>query len=309
MSQVTSFQSLFSSMPLCQGAQEDVYLTTNEAGQETTLRKAAKYPVTIGKVLLFVSGFCGLNLAAARGRDSESHSKIKYLLCVDKSDQTELFWKMISSVVPTSTREEAISKIRAINLGNPTALYPCTCWGGKKAKIEDVDLKEEISNQISWLSTDASYACIQKIFQKKHFAFIKGDMFNPGTTRSLAQVLQDHGLVLDTIYLSNLREYAEIQGCLPQFRSAMHELQRACFDQTYVVDTKPRVVCRPRSTPLTQWMRSGFYRADMQQAFVESLMYSPAVSSPSPTINIRILVVNGSGNPSLDQKAKKATQP
>jgi hypothetical protein len=122
----------------------------------------------------------------------------------------------------------------------------------------------------SWLSSEESYSRIQQIFQNKNFVFIRGDLFKSETTKKVAEILQQKGLFLDTLYLSNLREYAEVQNRLDSFRSAVKELQVICDENTYLVDTRPR--CDPLHTcsPLTQRMRRGFYNASMEDVLPAS---------------------------------------
>lgn len=76
-----SFSDCFTSVPVCKEKETEFYPTTNEVNTQATLVKAAKYEVVAGKVLLFVSGMYGLNLAAARGTDSASSNRIEHLVC------------------------------------------------------------------------------------------------------------------------------------------------------------------------------------------------------------------------------------
>lgn len=184
----------------------------------------------------------------------------------------QFFWTHLSSYLEEEhTREETVQHIHDWMVLNAATLFPqnCACCSVHKAEREFGDLKREIVDQTSWLSSDTKFQHIQSIFKAKHFAFVKADLFNPETTTAIAKKLQERNLTLDSIYLSNTKEYAEVEGLLPKYREAMKPLQSVSRKETYLFDTKDRDI----DGSLVQRMRSGFHRCRMEEAFPERTIH------------------------------------
>ncbi len=258
----------------------DIFVQTNEGKSDETLEKAAKYPVLAGKVLLFTSGFFGLDLASARGKKSESDNRIEHLVCVDKSEKVECFWSKVSEIIIESSRIEAIEKIASFLQANTKVISPKDnyCFGGKnlssleRTKSMMSGLRKNIEKGSSWLSSDESFDHIKSIFKARKFVFIRADLCEKEATGTIARALKEQDLFLDCIYMSNVSEFAEKYYGLEKFRSAMAEFKLASREDTFFVDTAPRVGGGKihNHERLEQRMRRGFFKTKVEYAFESS---------------------------------------
>lgn len=229
---------------------ERVFLTTNEKGQDKTIERMKKEPI-IGKntVMLALSGFCGLNLAAARG---ENHGQtLDYIIMFDRSARVQKFWKeMEKMMLCVSSKEEAYQAIVTTLRKKATSFWTdCTCEENCQTTAQDKaedyikHFTSEIHSGLSWLSTTKRYKIIERIFKEGHFKFKRIDFFEYKKIGLLSKAIKRLKLTVDLIYLSNIREYAEKKNlCLPNFYLSIAELQKCVTDRTFIVDTLPRVI-------------------------------------------------------------------
>jgi hypothetical protein len=247
MSQSINLPSLFSSVPPCASyndANHTVFLTTNEEGQEKTLNTLARHPVN-GNTMIGVSGFFTLNAASVRGTRSGTAQEIDYVIILDRSDKVALFWQDMSSLIQNKgSREQTLLAIQELILrehsryfldskGNPfsNAVSRCSM------------LNQEIGNSISWLSSDAQYARIKRIFDTHHFAFIKIDLCDLTAMRVFSEILKQNNLTVDTAYLSNVYEYTIVYKNTQLNRRYYIESLRPLIAPNTLVVHAPSRVC------------------------------------------------------------------
>ena len=92
----------------------------------------------------------------------------------------------------------------------------------------------------SWLATDEKFDFIKGIFSKDKLVFKRMDLTNTNATKSLVVTMKEQGLVINTVFLSNVREYAESDGNLQYFQQAVMNLADVMTPKSLVIDTKPR---------------------------------------------------------------------
>lgn len=201
----------FSSIPQCNTSYDDynhrLFLTSNERGFDQTLEKYAQAEAT-GNTLIGVSGFFILDLAAAR----QVKPLIKNIILLDRSDRVQFFWHAINEIVKTSSHFlEATQKIKQ-HLLNEKNRYFSSGWDyndDKRYEFTLSTLENHIRLNLSWLSSEEKYGKIHKIFIKNRFTFLKLDFFEDRSFPDLANCLKTKNYQVDTLYLSNIWEYAD----------------------------------------------------------------------------------------------------
>jgi hypothetical protein len=222
-----------------------LYLITNEGCTGETLAIAKDEPIH-GEVVLSVSGMFGLNLASVRGQNTGNPKAIQYLIFIDISERVEKFWEGMKEIIKQSvTKEQAISKIEKFLTNNKKHLFEINQVSNYSHYL--LKLKKEIAKGKSWLSTDQNFIRIKNIFDRDHFIFKRINLLDEAAMQSLAQAVVKLGCKFDTVYLSNVREYAEeddfkhaTHNHLKAFRVAIHILQTVSTEQTLFIDTKPK---------------------------------------------------------------------
>lgn len=258
------FKDAFNGISECPPANWAIYLTTTENNQEKTLSTMKRQPL-VGDTFIGVSGLFSLNLVAARGEDQ--HASLDYMIMIDKSERVQRFWQSIEQIIiKNSLRENALKDIKSLLSQNSMDFFltplPCGCEFRK--------FENEISRGESWLSTQESYEKIKRIFDSGHFIFKRLDLFDDKNIRDLSQTIKKLGLVIDTAYISNVREYAEERGQLSGFQAAMKELRQSMTNKTLVIDTRPREGGMNGTIKLTQYVRRKIVDANIKQAFARS---------------------------------------
>jgi len=265
------FQSCFSTVPSPVTEEDDFYLTTTEHNDNQVLDAAAKSKVGAAKVALFTSGFFGLNLASVRDSATSSTEGVEYLLNVDYSSTVEYFWEHVKPIIVSNDRKGTIAKINDFIFTNRNKLFPgCSCCSVRKAESGLRNLQREISQGTSWLSSDERFQKIQSIFKANKFACVRADLTDEKATEEIARNLAEKGLTLDTIYVSNIREYTECDDKLALFQKAMEKLKSVSTKETLVVDTAVRDKGSHSDEKQMQQIRKGFVDATMQEYFPAS---------------------------------------
>jgi hypothetical protein len=221
-SQITSISSSIKNDYFEKGK---VYVTTNELDEDVTI-EALKTISSVGNLLIGVSGFCCLDLAATR--------KVDYVLIVDPSSLTELFWKQVTPLITDSqSRSDCIIKLQThlkANINN----YSSETTSEETIADDLENYNFAIRQYPSWLATDAGYEHIKNVFKKGNFAFVKMDIIDTETCKKLKQVFENFSLKLDTIYLSNVHNFIRIQD-YPKYAQSLELL---LSDNTIIVDTQ-----------------------------------------------------------------------
>jgi len=170
-----------------------VYPVTNETGQKETIQTMENLP-SAGNTLIGVSVFFLLNVAAVRG------DAIKALMCIDLSSRVEAFWYDFKKVITSSvTIEETTRKVIELVTQKASVYFKDNC-----SQVPIELLKREISEGVSWLSSDERFCRIKRIFAEGRFVFMLADLRNAETTYSIREKMTRIGLVADSVYLSNL---------------------------------------------------------------------------------------------------------
>lgn len=231
-----TFQEAFRSIPPCERPLFKFPTPIYEEDQDVSTVTASYLPVTAGKVILFTSSMFALNYAAYRGEKTSSLHSIEYLICVDRSAAGQIFWNHLGNQICYLSRRQCIIHIQRFIRKNASMLFTHP----RKARDWLKFFYQDLTEGTSWLSSDARFRKIQQIFANQHFVFVHGDLSSSECTESIAAKLQEKGLLLDAVYISNYKELAEAEGLLSNLRLGLSQLLPVVNQDTYLIDTKTR---------------------------------------------------------------------
>lgn len=199
-----------------------------------------------------VSGFFTLNAVAIRAINSPDQTQSPdTVIIVDRSHHVEHFWTVMEPIIVSSkSRVKVIVKIEEIvQKYFEEGRYYFEPGIDVKAALQS--LQAEISDGRSWLSTDAKFAKIKDIFAKGRFVFKRMELCDYASFQILSEVLQQNGITVDFIYLSNCAEYLET----PQEKSAfIKSMEKIIQADTLVIQTRPRS-CKSCFRSLIQYVQ------------------------------------------------------
>ncbi len=254
-------------------SEDHLYLTSNEKGWETTYILMKREPV-VHEVILAVSGFFGLNVASMRGEKSQDPSKkLSYLIFIDCNARIQKFWSLMSEVICRAQNEKIGKEDIIQTLKRNAGLFwveKCGASPGEIAIIYCDNLEREVQAGNSWLSTVERFKTIQRLFQERRFLFKPINLFNRTQMQKLCQSVQALQIKFDTVYLSNIKEYAENEGKLSEFREAVGELRAVVSDQTLFIDTKSRMQGTWGQQEHVQRVTQKFLQSSMEKRFPPS---------------------------------------
>ncbi|MFI5343059.1 MAG: hypothetical protein ACHQUC_02435 [Chlamydiales bacterium] len=230
MSITSGVGEAFKNIPLSgslEGWNDRLYLTPNENCTDA-FEKLTRQPIT-GNTVIGSSGLCTLNIVALRGIKAASNpEKIEQILLIDRSPCTEYFWESMQGIMTSSPdRATATDKIKA-HLKENQLLY---CQNIVKAlhsspsfaRLSEAELREEIVQKVidfldqeiergeSFLSSDAYFAKIKRIFNENRCLFLRMDFQNEASMALLAERMKELHWSTDLIYLSNIAEFIDTE--------------------------------------------------------------------------------------------------
>lgn len=186
-----------------------VFLTTNEAKAKNTLDTLAATPIK-GDAMIGVSGFFILNAAAQRTKSSDPSQKIKKIIVLDRSSRVEHFWEHVKEIIcEASAREEVFENLLDLLEKEKNRYYGESDLDFLYYKQALKGLDRDVKAHTSWLSDDLRFKTIQEIFKNDGFIFRRINLSDDQKTKSIHRILEEHGLAVDTLYLSNVADYME----------------------------------------------------------------------------------------------------
>lgn len=283
---MSSFSTAFSPFSVIEPTRfGKLYLVTNEAGSSDTLNTAMRHPVE-STVVLFTSGMFALNYASIRGIKSLSDRRIQHLISMDNSTSTKEFWNRVAPLICDSTdRSDCTQKIIALIKTQSALFFPIlqgsSATSASLANVWVLKLHTEIESNQSWLCTDERYAIIKSIFVSQHFVHLPVDLCSSTDVDVVSLAIANLDLKLDSLYLSNISEYVEPKGQLPEYRKAIQCFRRNATDSTFFVDTVPRNGGLRSSKPLQQRIRSGIFLSLEMEKLIPSSAKDEKINAPS----------------------------
>lgn len=246
---------LGASVPRCHDYTDSMhrlFLTTNESGQKNTLEKLAESPL-VGDAIVGPFSFFLLNAAAKRGTDIGLPDwyapKIRHIIVCDRSLAVEQFCVELQKLIKLvnqfedqlqNPREDLINDTEVTieeNLDNFFPGLPSPAHSQALGIRAIVHLKREIDSRLSWLSNDTSFSDILQIFRENQFHFVKMDLADPKAALALTNELAQQNITIDTLYMSNIEEYAIQENRSQEYARSLQILISRTLG--YVVDAVP----------------------------------------------------------------------
>jgi hypothetical protein len=220
-----------------------VFLSTNEIGLNATFSHIRKEPV-VGDTFIGTSSFFNLNAFSVRSQ--APGRTLKYLVVVDCSLRVEKFWKEFAQKMASSvnTIDEAQDVVYDIMNENAEFFFrpsrQIIFFGAtplEQASMSYEKFIKEIRQGLTWLSCKKRFSIILELFRQHHFFFVRADLSDPIAMKKLQRRLVEGSMHLDTLYLSNVREYVNDDGRIASFQNTMKSF---VSPETLIIDTNIR---------------------------------------------------------------------
>lgn len=213
-----SFQKTSSSFEDSFFKNNKVHIFTNEKNERESIEKLRTL-APVGNLFFGTSGLSSLNLASVR-------PSIQYIMIMDVSNCTKLFWKKMKKLIRNHSRIECIKKIEE------HILQKFQDYGLKKSSCE-ISAKK-LMHPTSWLSDDQRYEKIQSIFKKRQFVFLHADFQDSNFVKKMKKKLSFFQLKIDVFYSSNIINFI----LLKNLSKYQHSLEYLLSENTIIVDTE-----------------------------------------------------------------------
>jgi len=201
-----------------------VYVTTNEVDEDLTTKKLREID-DVGKVYIGTSGFSNLNMVGAR-------KSIEYIIIIDASKITALFWRNIAQIIIGSeTKESCLEKIKN-HINESTSIYFPNIDKESLSYIL-ISCMQDLDSPKIWLRDDRQYERIKEIFKNNCFAMVTADFIDTVAVGQIHKILERKKLEVDTIYLSHVQNYIAPDD----FGAYENSLELLLSKKTIVVDT------------------------------------------------------------------------
>ncbi len=198
---------------------ERVDISSDELFIQKSLNKLRKMG-PVGNLAIGIGGFCTLDLASVR-------ENIDYILIVDVSARTQLFWKKMLPIIRNAEDRKDCEKKIHQNIISWIENY------GHCDKNTEYYISLLIKGT-SWLSREDRFSRIKEIFSNNRFAFIRMDITDNKAVRALQAIHDSNGLIADIMYLSNIINFIQAED-LEKFGCALSILTTS---KTIFIDTE-----------------------------------------------------------------------
>ncbi len=238
-----------------------VFLTTNEVRTRQIAERLLETPP--------VPHACHIGFSAWHNFDIMALRKPEYGIICDYNPASTFFMQETLEILRTSTsRHDFVAQITQLIEAHEKACYMDSFHPVRKTEkvfgilfspnvidSEDTykgcvtvadELRVELTRQGSWLSTDENFQRIQTMAKKDNIVCLTEDICASETFQKMRSLLNDNGVQIDSLYLSN------IAGCVENREAFKQTVQALTEEDTHVVIAK---------TPLIG--------SDLEQRFVE----------------------------------------
>ena len=180
-----------------------VYITTNERGLEKARSILRQKPLQPQSCHIGFSGWYNLDIISLR--------KSTYGILCDFSPAQKSFLEQTFNVVKQSfTRQIFVEKMLAY-LNSPAGSRITFSPNFNRGPIICSDQREEIKSELtqdgSWLSSDEGFKYIRNLVLKDKISVLSMDVRDTKRFKLISKLFQDNGIVVDTLYLSNICDY------------------------------------------------------------------------------------------------------
>lgn len=245
----------------------EAFITTNELSHAEIVEQLSSLPPQ-GNTLVGVSVLCNLNLAAAR-------EHIEKVIILDVSYQSSNFIANFEEIILSCETKEKCLQALTFHLNTYYIPHYTDRLESPSERFQLMLSKHisALSKNESFLRSDASYEKIRKLFQSGSVAFKQIDLTDRGSCSAIKAVMDTEGLIVDTLYVSNIEEYLPQDKMLPFYDF----IKTVTHEGSYLVHTKPRVF---QTTPFLSTMHKDLSTGRFIEA--GSLSAAPFENIPLP---------------------------
>jgi hypothetical protein len=201
---------------------------------------------------------CHIGLGGYYNFDVASWRQSKRIIIFDyNSDQISLLKRTIILIDQCQFREDFVKHM--INyLDNKQHIMKFNCNSSADPSYEDfkrhcfedrfevMELKCELYRPSSWLNTDSSYKYIRNLVLNNKVDIISLDIRQTEIFKQLAEILNSHHIVIDTVYLSNVMDFMKFE-----------ELKLFYQSLSYIVKMDSLVITAEKALDFTQMVMTG----------------------------------------------------
>ncbi|KTD57674.1 hypothetical protein [Legionella shakespearei] len=265
-----------------------VYINTNERGSAETARTLAQKPLITQACHIGFSGWHNFDIMAQR-------LSTRALICDINPENALFLYHVLKLVGRYTDRQEFVRQMSQFvkkshyvgarkNIGRDPWLYSIEStsisfslnvseeppYDDHYSVFEEVEL--EFQRPTSWLFTDERYAHIRRLALTDKIALITESICAVETFASIAKLLRENSVQIDTVYVSNISEWIDT----PKERDLFRETVQAFLSEseTILIDgkhafqdhatPKQRSITKKELTPLSSqnWFFNSALKAE-----------------------------------------------
>lgn len=201
---------------------------------------------------------CHIGLGGYYNFDVASWRKSKRIIIFDNnSDQISLLKRSINLLTQCQYREDFVKHmILYLDKTHQSVEYNCNTSADSsyqnfrthcfEDRFEVVEIKTELIRPSSWLSSDNSYKYIRSLVLINKVEIINCDIKQSDIFKQLAEILNKHYILIDTVYLSNVIDFIKPE-----------EMKLFYQSMGYIVRADSLIISAERALDLAQMVMTG----------------------------------------------------
>jgi len=173
-----------------------LFITSNEIGLKKSKKSLQDKPQ--------VSNSCHIGCASWHNLDIMAQRKSSFGVIFDCNPlNKELMEKTFEILEVSDTRQIFQTKMLQYLKSVPKDRFG---WN-RKERVHEEKVKRHLTKNGSWLSSDENFEFIKSLCREGKIIPISETIQNSSTFKKLAKILKKNSLVVDTVYLSNMRAF------------------------------------------------------------------------------------------------------
>ncbi|MGC2596444.1 MAG: hypothetical protein WA347_09215 [Rhabdochlamydiaceae bacterium] len=187
-----------------------VYIGTNETKVETTALFLQKHPQLPEACHIGFSSWHNFDIIVQR-------QSTRAVLC-DFNPDTKSFLDLTLSTATRSETRQIFCEVVKEKVENKFTIFSINVGLMKDELVTpDEEVELELNRNGSWLSTDNGFNYIKKLALEGKISVITRDIRSHETFGSIAKILKENAVAIDTLYVSNISRYMRTQEDMCSF--------------------------------------------------------------------------------------------
>lgn len=227
---------------------------------------------------------------------AEGFPKNYHIIIIDNGLPTKRIWKEFTPIITdSSNKNECLKKIKEYLNNNSQILCPKEYDSEILKNFLFKALDQEITEEISWLSTDKGFEVIHEIFMQNRFIFIQQDFTHVEFIDRLNTILKDNNLISDVLWISSIEYYITQFSSslfastlsLGRFKAGMRILLNS---QTLLVDIKPVDIEKKKEPSSSEKKDNDYYVNFLKQRVQRGNFDSMEIIYPNNSIKAQKMI-------------------